>query len=140
MGEFFRQHTFDPAIILCSPSRRTRQTLEGMGDALSHASEARFPDMLYCTPSETLARTMEQENDREGDILLIGHNPGIGSLAQMMAFSRQKHDPEALKMLAGGYPTCALSVFETQTEDPDIFFHPVWRLSAYFRPEGRDGE
>lgn len=135
MAEIFRREKFDPAIIFCSPSQRTRQTLEAMDTALSHRAGTHYLDTLYCSAPETLARTLEQEDDGGGDILLVGHNPGIASLALGLAQSDQAHDAAALTRLKGGYATCVLSVFETQTVGGALFSHPRWRLAAYFRPE-----
>lgn len=135
MGAFFKKHGFDPVSILCSSALRTRETLASMKAGLPRFSDASYLDQLYSASPDILVRTLEQEVVEEGDVLLVGHNPEIGMLVQLLSLSQREHEQQAVKALKIGYQTCALTIFETGDVQAGAFARPVWRLVGYFRPE-----
>ena len=105
MGEVMRSRAYVPDITLCSNAARARQTLEGVAGS-ADTGRVVFLDKLY-TEDATGYLELIQENGGYGSILLIGHNPMIEDLAMAIAASG---DPDALSMLALGFPTSGLAV------------------------------
>ncbi len=68
---------YQPDRILCSPARRTRETLDALHlAAASHASDVWFVDGLYDAPGDyTSLIATNAGNARR--LLIIGHNPAI---------------------------------------------------------------
>ncbi|UXI68471.1 SixA phosphatase family protein [Tahibacter amnicola] len=72
-----------PARVLCSPSARTRQTLERVLAALEF-SDTRFEPAIYDATAGTLMSLLDSHSDAE-QVLLVGHNPGIETLVALLA-------------------------------------------------------
>ena len=71
MSEHIRASGIAPQLVLCSTSRRTRETLEGIGVGGEHLIE---PALYSATCEEVLARLRELPDD-VSSAMLIGHNP-----------------------------------------------------------------
>jgi phosphohistidine phosphatase SixA len=79
-GKWLRKHDLSKLTILCSPSVRTRQTLE---HALGQV-QATFEQRIYeATAGELDALIDEHEDARR--LLLVGHNPGFETLVALLA-------------------------------------------------------
>ncbi len=135
MSGFFKVHGFDPGCILCSSAVRTRETLGGLKGALTYFSSAEYCDELYDASIADIVTLLEERVTEAGDVLVVGHNPGIEQMAHLMASSSREHERQAALALAVGYPTCTLTIFETDRMQADAFSRSVWRLVGYFRPE-----
>ena len=75
-----------PELVLCSPARRARETLDRVLAALG-SPEVVFDERLYgATDRELLARIREVP-ETVGSVLLVGHNPGLADLLALLAGS-----------------------------------------------------
>jgi phosphohistidine phosphatase len=111
MRQAMRDLDLIPDLVMVSPARRTQDTLARLEpwddtpliepmEALYLATAAQLLDVLHDVP-ETVR-----------SVLLIGHNPGMHELAQMLAGSQAMVEPgEAARRLAAGFPTGALAEF-----------------------------
>jgi len=79
-GQWLRAHHALPARILCSPSRRTLQTLD---DALGGV-ERKLEQRIYEATAGELASLIDEHADAER-LLLVGHNPGFETLVALLA-------------------------------------------------------
>ncbi len=79
-GKWLRQQDLSGVTILCSPSARTRQTLE---HALGKVPAAFEPRIYEATAGELDALIDEHEDARR--LLLVGHNPGFETLVALLA-------------------------------------------------------
>jgi phosphohistidine phosphatase len=108
MGEAMREAKLEPDLILCSPSVRTRQTLEL---AASHAwdshPDVRFERRLYEASPETLLRAIKELPGKAAHIMVVGHNPGLQELAARLAPA----DSEARHQFREKLPTAAIVSF-----------------------------
>jgi phosphohistidine phosphatase len=96
-----------PDLVLCSPSRRTRQTWEGVAAAMrevgvSGSPEVRYEPLLYDGGAEDLLAAVREVGDGVSVVLVIGHNPTLSQLAFTL-------DPAA-RLDPGGLRTCGLTV------------------------------
>lgn len=73
-----------PELVLCSTALRTRATLELVSGALG-APPAQIEHVLYHASAEELVERLRAVQAGVGDLLVIGHNPGLHELACMLA-------------------------------------------------------
>jgi phosphohistidine phosphatase len=104
MAEHLRAEQIVPALVLCSPALRTRETLEALTAALGDDVPVRFEEDLYDASEDDLLERLRAVPDALESAMLIGHNPGIQYLAVNLAASG-----EALDRLRRKYPTGALA-------------------------------
>ena len=102
----WRARGSSPALVLCSSSRRTRQTLELVAAALPDVP-ARVEAGLYGAGEGSLLRRVRRLA-RPGGLRAcsIGHNPGLQDLALTLAGGG---DADALARLRAKMPTAALA-------------------------------
>lgn len=104
MGQYLSRCTPRPSHILCSSSRRTRETLAGILHHLFHDLTISLSRKLYDGDAQALIGIIRQAP--HCDLLIIGHNPAMEALATLLA---RDGAPEPLEKLAEKYPTCALA-------------------------------
>lgn len=121
-GRWLAEHGLVPDCVLCSPARRTRETLEAVLGVIGYV-EQRLEDTMYDATSGTLAALADTHRDAER-LLLVGHNPGLEQLAALM-HSGQSGDYR-------GMPPGAIAVLTLPAE---IAIEPgSARLSAFWWP------
>jgi phosphohistidine phosphatase len=78
MGERLRARRARPSLILCSHAERAKTTAKSLADALGYPREfiAVEPD-IYLADAAELHRVVAALDDRYGDVMLVGHNPGL---------------------------------------------------------------
>ena len=121
-GRWLREHGFVPDRALCSPSRRTRETLEAVLSAVGYVDQRLEPSIYDATPG-TLIELADGHKDVER-LLLVGHNPGFEQLAALM-HSGQSGDYRG--MPPGGI--AVLSVPKDAASEPGVA-----RLAAFWWP------
>ncbi len=100
IGDWLRTENLLPDQILTSTAQRTLETCALMG--LSTAPQA--DRSLYLAGADTLLRALQQASGQ--CVMLLGHNPGIGELAERLATALPAH-PRFLD-----YPTGATTLFD----------------------------
>jgi phosphohistidine phosphatase len=97
----------EPALVLCSSSARTRQTLDliaaSLGDAQVHVEEG-----LYAASADALLKRLGGIPDSAVSAMLIGHNPGLEDLVLRMAAPGPLLDRVIAKFPTGAFATLAL--------------------------------
>jgi len=107
IGEVLEQRGEPPDFVLCSSSRRTRETLERVLDRIKARPRVLMESDLYLADCETLLAHVRTLPDDASFAMLVGHNPGIADLADALV-TRGSH--EARQRLARKFPTGALAV------------------------------
>lgn len=106
-GERLRQLKLLPDLVLCSTSRRTRETLEGLEKSLGSPFRVEYTARLYLTPPAEVLSQIQQTPEFHRSLVVIGHNPALHELSRALA---GKGDEEALEALALKFPPAALAV------------------------------
>ncbi len=101
-----------PGLVLVSSSRRTLQTLEGLG-TLDGAPRVEPTDDLYLAPWTRLLDALREVPAETESVLVIAHNPGLHELA--LSLAGDDAGPAAAP-LAEAYPTASLAEFEVEGE------------------------
>ncbi len=121
-GRWLQEHKLVPDRVLCSPARRTRETLEAVLGLTGYV-EQRLDERVYDATPGTLAALVDEQRDVER-LLLVGHNPGLEQLVALM-HSGQSGDYR-------GMPPAAVAVLSLPKE---AMIEPgIAKLAAFWRP------
>jgi phosphohistidine phosphatase len=85
MAKHLRRKGIAPQLVLCSPSRRTRQTLTRIAPAVGKSAEVQIRSELYAASAAELLEVLRQVPDGVESVMLIGHHRGIQDLALSLA-------------------------------------------------------
>ncbi|MER6528058.1 histidine phosphatase family protein [Streptomyces sp. NPDC001508] len=98
--------SFDLA--LCSTAVRTRETWKLAVQELPHRPKTVYEERLYeASPGEIIAVLNEVPDDAR-NLVLIGHNPGVHGLAEILSGSADGEAGERMKRR--GFPAAAFAV------------------------------
>jgi phosphohistidine phosphatase len=125
MGEHLRASGIEPAVVLCSPAMRARETLSGLGMDW----EAQFEPGLYGASEGDLLARVRHLGDEVESAFLIGHNPALEELTLMLAGSGA-----ALGKVHKKFPTCALATLAFDGDWSSLRPHAA-RLTSFVRPK-----
>ena len=110
MAEHIVHNAPRPDLILCSTAVRTRQTLAPLVHRLAPpAPPIALEKGLYLASEGELLVRLRAVPEEVGTVLLIGHNEGIGELANALA---DDGEPAALGRLREKFPTGALAILD----------------------------
>ena len=99
-----------PDLVVCSTSKRTRETLDFALPFLPQAPECVFERGLYhAEPDEIMAYAAALAGPAR-TVMAIGHNPGMADLAYSLA-----GDGGMAERIAHKFPTCAFAAFEAES-------------------------
>jgi phosphohistidine phosphatase len=104
LAKYIRRKRIQPALVLCSPARRTRQTLKAVEASLVKSCAVEVVPQLYGASAEELLEQLRALPESVSSVMLIGHNPGLHDLALVLA-SRGADLPQ----LERKFPTGALA-------------------------------
>lgn len=88
VGRWLRDHLGTPDAIACSPAERTRQTWALVATELDAPPPATIEDRVYESPAAGLLAVVRDLPDTAGTALVIGHNPGMEQLAELLTGRR----------------------------------------------------
>jgi phosphohistidine phosphatase len=95
-------------LALCSTATRTRETWKLAVQEFPHRPKTVYEERIYeASPGELIAVLNETADDVH-NILLIGHNPGIQGLAEVLSGSAEPEPRE--RMTRRGFPAAAFAV------------------------------
>jgi phosphohistidine phosphatase len=108
MREAIRGLGLAPDVILVSPARRTRETLEAL-EPWDDTPLVEPVDALYLATAAQLFGVVRDQSETIRSIMLIGHNPGMHEFGVSLAGRTSLSD--ATNRLLAGFPTGALAEF-----------------------------
>ena len=109
MGAYMAEHGIAPDLILCSPSVRTRQTLELMLPHFTARPPVLYEDAIYFAAPSTLLKRIRKLDVDVKHTMIVAHDPGLHRLAMQLSGSG---DSDLLQSLTEKFPTAALAVIE----------------------------
>ncbi len=80
MGKYFDENHLTADLILCSPAKRTRQTLELFQDKAKLSCAIEFDKRIYEADVADLLDVLSEIPEPHRSVLMIGHNPGMSDL------------------------------------------------------------
>lgn len=105
MRRYFAENEIRPELVLCSPARRTRATWDLVAPAIHPPPTFKPLQGLYLAPASRILTILRRLPQDCGAVLVIGHNPGIGRVATLLA-----REGRNLGRMREKYPTGALAV------------------------------
>lgn len=84
MGRHLRERRVVPDLILCSPAARARRTAELAAEAAKFHAPLRFDERIYEATAARLVEVVAEALDDDDEVLLVGHNPGMEELLEML--------------------------------------------------------
>jgi phosphohistidine phosphatase len=94
-----------PDLVMCSSSRRTRETLAGIRPAIGRKVHVELDSALYGASVEQLITELRRLDDHVSTVFLIGHNPGVVDLVDLLAAA-----PATGGAAIDAFPTAAVAV------------------------------
>jgi phosphohistidine phosphatase len=109
-GRWLKDQGYAVERALVSTARRTRQTWEALSEAGEFSAEAEFDGGLFAGGPDTVHDLVRHTSDDYSSLLVIGHNPTMAYLAQLLDDGEGGVD--AVSAMSGGFPPCSVAVFD----------------------------
>ena len=94
MGRRLADRGLVPDLLLVSPARRTRLTAEAIAEQLAvDSGRITFDERIYLATVGELVALLRTIDEKLGNVLLVGHNPGITDLANYLVGGRLENVP-----------------------------------------------
>lgn len=136
MGNYMREKDCLPELVLCSTSKRTRETLEILLATLGSSPEIQFGRRLYLAEWPKLLEVVRAAPDAASPLLVVGHNPGMEQLAHALAGQPKTiAERKFAKEMALKFPTCALAVLDFKIAGWRAMNPGIGRLADFVRPK-----
>ena len=107
-----------PDQALVSAAVRTQQTWEAVADGAGWDLEGTLEESLYEAGPESALDLVRLTEDHVTTLIVVGHNPTMGSLAALL--DDGEGDDDAGTEMATGFPTSALAVFSYDGDWKDL--------------------
>jgi phosphohistidine phosphatase len=124
-----------PDLVLGSHAERVRQTWQLAAPILGADIPVKILRSLCLAPPSRLLASLRRTSSEFGTLLMIGHNPGFGRLAEDLCSATSS---EAYRRLQAKFPTAALAVIEFDVEGWREVASGGGRLIAFRRPKDLD--
>ena len=125
MGKRLRKRGFKPERIISSPARRARDTARLLARQLTILeSGVVFKDAIYEADTDALLETIQCIPQDLGCVMLVGHNPGMTELANLLG-----------KFGIANLPTCAVVGLELEIKNWKKITPGCGRLWFYDYPK-----
>ena len=126
MGELLKREHLVPDTIISSSAIRARATAEAVAKASGYKGEIISNSSLYAAEPQAYIDALHGISDDHARALVIGHNPGLEELVEML--TSEFHV----------MPTCALAHIKLRVQSwVDIDYKTKGRLAMMWQP--RDG-
>lgn len=111
LGITIMANGISPDLVICSPSKRTRETLAIICEFFAFEVETRFQETLFTDEWPSYLSAL-QTSGEVSSVMLIGHNPAIEETALQLANNGNR---DALKALYAGFAPCSMGIFSIET-------------------------
>jgi phosphohistidine phosphatase len=106
-----------PDVVLCSSARRTRDTLDGIRDGLGGQPRIEVEDGLYGAGADQILARLARLDDKTATAMVIGHNPGIADLVDLLGPGDQDVPTGAIAELSFTGPWSTLAATAVSLDD-----------------------
>lgn len=123
VGKLLKDHNLVPHFIVSSTAARCAQTADLVGEKSGYTGEILYSDSLYLAEPQAIVEVLRDLPDEHKRVLVIGHNPGLEGLLQMLTGRVESLPTSALAYLV--LPVKSWQELEVNTETELI---DIWRL------------
>ena len=96
VGQWLRQQSLVPDLILASTAKRARRTAERVAEASGYAGEVQREADLYPGDPEDYLDALQGVADEYDCVLVVGHNPGLEEFLELLTRSQELMPTAAL--------------------------------------------
>ncbi|NCP17685.1 MAG: histidine phosphatase family protein [Erythrobacter sp.] len=132
MGRHIRRLEQDWDMLLASPARRVRTTLEEAALGI----EPRVEDRLYLASVETHLDLLKELGGDAQSVLIAAHNPGLQDV--LLALVSREHETADFREAMVKFPTATFAVLELPIDDWSDLGAQNARLVHFKRPRDLD--
>jgi phosphohistidine phosphatase len=130
IGQYMAAKKLMPELILCSSSRRTRDTLAGLLPFIKGNTEIHLTDALYESTLDSYLATIRKRGGAAATLLIVGHNPAIEETAAEL-IARNKSGATA----AVQFPTAGFAVIDLDLADWGALKPATGKLVVFVEPK-----
>ena len=98
LSKYIQKHSISFDLVLSSPSERTQSTLDLVLNSFDPIPKTSLKDSIYHASPSNLSQLIKELDDEINNLLIIGHNPGLHILTEILT------NESIVK-----FPTCALA-------------------------------
>jgi phosphohistidine phosphatase len=100
MGRLLREEDLVPGLILSSSAERARQTAEAVAEESGYPGELQLSRELYAAGPEAYLEALQALAGEPESVLVVGHNPGLEELVEMLTGEAVRLPTAALAQVA----------------------------------------
>ncbi len=100
MGELIKDKELRPQVVYASTAKRAQMTAEEVANACKFKGDITYLENLYLAEVETVLDVLRSTPDEIERVLVIGHNPGLEGLLQMLSRRVESLPTAAIAYLA----------------------------------------
>jgi phosphohistidine phosphatase len=113
LAVYVRANGIRPELVICSPARRTRETLDGVAPG----GERLFEPELYSASAADVLERVRRVPETTGSVMVIGHNPAMQILVLRLAKTgKPAVAGSELEAVRAKFPTGALATLSLECE------------------------
>jgi len=129
VGAWLAARDLRPDVALVSSARRAVETWEALARGADWEVAPEVSQALYTAEPESALDLVREAADEARTLALVGHNPTVGSLAQLLDDGQGDSDA-GTAMVTGGFPPGAVAVLEHDGDWADLAWGAA-RVMAY---------
>jgi phosphohistidine phosphatase len=96
MGELLRDEQLTPDLIVSSTAKRARKTAAKVAECCGYPEEIELSDTLYHGHPRQYLQYLEQVSDENNVVMVVGHNPGMEALLNLLTGQDERMPTAAL--------------------------------------------
>src|SRR5437764_7901080 len=135
MGAYMAHHALVPDLVLVSTATRARDTWALVADAFDRPPRVLYDQRLYETGPDAILDVIRSTKRDVHALLIVGHNPGLSDLAELLIASG---DTDARERLLDKFPTAGLAVIDFPIDDWAKLHPKSGRLDRFVAPRQLD--
>ena len=135
MGTLLCDHELIPQRILSSTALRARQTAQAICDVCGYLEEVTYLDQLYMAEVEEYISVLRELPDSVERVMVIGHNPGLETLLQLLSGQIQSLPTAVIAHLV--LPIHNWTELASETEGDLV---EIWRPKEIFEKAAEETE
>lgn len=127
MGKRILEHGIRPSLIISSPATRAWTTAKIIAKEISYPREfLQREDRLYLASTDEILDVIMAQDDEFQSLMVVGHNPGMTSLANFLSPG-----------LTNNLPTAGVVSVQIDQQDWNLFERPKTQLLVHDYPKKR---
>ena len=130
MGREMRERGFSPDLVLVSPAVRTTETLARVEEGFGESFKSESIRGIYLAETETLIDLVRGAPTEAGQLMIVGHNPGMHEIVLMLTAGPQELRNDA----ASKFPTAALAEISFDVGDWTDVTRGSGRIRSFVKP------